>query len=61
MALVAEGMTNKEIAANLHLSEFTIKNHIHKVMKSLEVDSRHAAVDVIRTRGLLIGAKRASH
>lgn len=52
MALVAKGMTNKEIATNLHLSEFTIKNRIHRVMKSLEVDSRYAAVDMIRTSGL---------
>ena len=52
MALVAEGKTNKEIATDLHLSEFTVKNHIHRVMRSLEVDSRYAAVDVIRMRGL---------
>jgi DNA-binding NarL/FixJ family response regulator len=56
MALVAKGVTNKEIATNLHLSEFTIKNHIHRVMKSLEVDSRYAAVDVIRTSELFLGA-----
>jgi DNA-binding NarL/FixJ family response regulator len=56
MALVAKGMTNKEIATNLHLSEFTIKNHIHRVMKFLEVDSRYAAVDVIRTSGLFLDA-----
>lgn len=55
MKLVAKGMTNKEIATNLHLSEFTIKNHIHRVMKSLEVGSRHTAVDVIRANGLLAG------
>jgi len=55
MELVAKGMTNKEIATNLHLSEFTIKNHIHRVMKSLEVGSRHLAVDVIKANGLLPG------
>ncbi len=55
MVLVAEGMTNKEIATNLHLSEFTVKNHIRRVMKSLDVDSRHAAVDLIRTRELFSG------
>ena len=48
-------MTNKEIATNLHLSEFTVKNHIRRVMKSLDVDSRHAAVDLIRTRELFSG------
>jgi DNA-binding NarL/FixJ family response regulator len=52
MALVAKGMTNKEIAANLHLSEFTVKNHIRRVMTHLRAGSRHQAVDVIRTGGL---------
>jgi DNA-binding NarL/FixJ family response regulator len=53
MALVAEGLTNKEIAAKLHLSEFTVKNHIHRIMKQVEAESRHEAVDAIRAEGLL--------
>jgi DNA-binding NarL/FixJ family response regulator len=56
MALVAKGMTNKEIASSLQLSEFTVKNHIRRVMSHLQADSRHAAVDVIRTGGLFLGA-----
>jgi len=61
MELVAQGMTNKEIATNLHLSEFTIKNHIHRVMKSLEVGSRHTAVEMLKASGLLPGAQRMLH
>ena len=56
MALVAKGMTNKEIAARLQLSQFTVKNHIHRVMAHLQTDSRHEAVDVIRTGGLFASA-----
>jgi DNA-binding NarL/FixJ family response regulator len=56
MALVAKGMTNKEIASNLQLSEFTVKNHIRRVMSHLQANSRHAAVDVIRTGGLFLSA-----
>ncbi len=52
MALVAKGMTNKEIASSLRLSEFTVKNHIHRVMAHLQANSRHAAVDAIRMHGL---------
>jgi DNA-binding NarL/FixJ family response regulator len=52
MALVAKGLTNKEIAASLRLSEFTVKNHIRRVMTHLGANSRHQAVDVIRTGGL---------
>jgi DNA-binding NarL/FixJ family response regulator len=56
MQLVAKGMTNKEIAASLQLSEFTIKNHIHRIMAHLQADSRHQAVDLIRTGGLMLSA-----
>ena len=52
MSLVAKGMTNKEIAATLQLSEFTIKNHIRRIMIHLQADSRHAAVDLIQVGGL---------
>jgi DNA-binding NarL/FixJ family response regulator len=53
MRLVERGMTNKEIAVNLNLSEFTVKNHIRRVMKQVDADDRHEAVDVIRASGLL--------
>lgn len=56
MALVAKGMTNKEIATNLNLSEFTVKNHVHRVMAHLRAESRHEAVDVIRAGGLFLNA-----
>jgi DNA-binding NarL/FixJ family response regulator len=56
MALVAKGMTNKEIAASLHLSQFTVKNHIHRVMTHLRTGSRQQAVDVIRTNGPSLSA-----
>jgi two-component system, NarL family, response regulator DevR len=47
MALVAVGMTNKEIANKLHLSEFTVKNHVARVMRQLNADSRHEAANLI--------------
>jgi DNA-binding NarL/FixJ family response regulator len=47
MALVAQGMTNKEIAGKLNLSEFTVKNHIARVMRQLNADSRHEAAVLI--------------
>jgi DNA-binding NarL/FixJ family response regulator len=51
--LVAEGLTNKEIAANLNLSQFTVKNHLRRVMRQVEAASRHDAVDVLRASGQL--------
>ena len=48
MSLVAMGLSNKEIAANLNLSEFTVKNHIYRVMKQVDAQTRHEAVALIR-------------
>jgi len=53
VSLVAKGMSNKEIASNLNLSEFTVKNHIYRIMKRLEAESRQEAVDLIRDGGYL--------
>jgi len=52
MNLVAKGLTNKEIAAQLNLSEFTVRNHIHRILKQVEVSSRQEAVRVVRAQGL---------
>jgi DNA-binding NarL/FixJ family response regulator len=59
MALVAKGMTNKQIAATLQLSEFTVKNHMRRIMARLQAESRHAAVDAIRSGGMLLSACEA--
>lgn len=53
MRLVAAGLTNKEIAASLNLSEFTVRNHISRVMKQVDADSRYEAVEVIRASSIL--------
>jgi len=56
MALVAKGLTNKEIASQLNLSEHTIRNHIHRIMKQVDAGSRGEAVQAIRAHGYAIGA-----
>ncbi len=38
--LVAEGMTNRQIARSLELSEWTVVNHLRQVMNKLECPSR---------------------
>lgn len=38
--LIGRGLTNKEIAQVLNLSEQTIKNHIHRMMRKLQSNSR---------------------
>jgi len=53
VVLVAKGLTNKEIAASLNLSEFTVKNHIRRILKQVDAQTRYEAVDVIRASGFL--------
>jgi DNA-binding NarL/FixJ family response regulator len=53
ISLVAKGLTNKEIASQLNVSEFTIKNHIHRIMKQAEVESRYEMVRAARASGYI--------
>jgi DNA-binding NarL/FixJ family response regulator len=54
VALVAKGLTNKEIASQLNLSEFTVRNHIHRILKQVDAGSRSEAVETIRAHGYAI-------
>jgi DNA-binding NarL/FixJ family response regulator len=56
MQLVAKGMTNKEIAMNLKVSEYTVKNHLSRIMAQLREENRHQAVDVMRAGGYSLSA-----
>jgi DNA-binding NarL/FixJ family response regulator len=49
LRLVAEGLSNKEIARKLVITEGTVKNHIHNALEKLHMDNRiQAAAYVIR-------------
>ncbi len=43
LALVGEGHSNREIAQQLSISEFTVKRHVHNILEKLGVPSRAAA------------------
>ncbi len=53
LATVAKGATNKEIAANLFISEATVKTHLLHIYEKLGVKDRAAAVGAGYERGLL--------
>lgn len=47
--LLAEGLTNKEIASKLNLSEQTVKNHVHSMLRRTGAKDRLAVADQART------------
>nr|WP_309238166.1 response regulator transcription factor [Actinoplanes aureus] len=53
LRLVAVGATNREIAARLHLSEGTVKNHVSRILERLGLRDRTQAAIYARDRGLL--------
>lgn len=53
LALVAQGHTNKQIAAALHLSLSTVKTHLLHVFAKLDVDDRTEAVTAATAAGYL--------
>jgi LuxR family maltose regulon positive regulatory protein len=53
LQLVAEGLTNSEIASRLFLSPHTIKVHVRNIFGKLGVHNRTKAVVEARSLGLL--------
>ena len=52
LALVAEGMTNKEIAAEVFLSDKTVKNYVSSILAKLNLERRaQAAAYVAKLKG----------
>jgi DNA-binding NarL/FixJ family response regulator len=49
--LIAQGLTNKEIACELGLSEQTVKNHVHRIMRKAGIGERLQIVEVCRAQG----------
>ena len=48
IALLEEGCTNKEIARELVIECGTVKNHVHSILKKLNVGNRHEAATVFQ-------------
>jgi two-component system nitrate/nitrite response regulator NarL len=50
--LLEQGLSNKEIAAQLHIEVATVKNHVHNLLEKLQVGSRGEAAARLRTSQL---------
>jgi DNA-binding CsgD family transcriptional regulator len=44
LRLVADGLSNREIATRVHLSENTVKSHVREILRKLEAQNRVQAV-----------------
>ncbi len=53
LTLIAQGYTNQEIAAKLHLSLNTVKTHRRHIYEKLNLHSRAALIEYALRRGLL--------
>jgi two-component system NarL family response regulator len=53
LELLARGKSNKEIGANLYISETTVKSHLRSIFRKLNVLSRTEAITVASRRGLV--------
>ncbi len=55
LQLVTRGMTNKEIGAQLHIAENTVKNHLRNILEKLHLQNRAQAAAYAVREGLVDG------
>lgn len=51
VALIADGLSNKEIAQKLNIATYTVKSHVHNVLEKLALRSRLQIASYIRDEG----------
>jgi DNA-binding NarL/FixJ family response regulator len=50
--LIQQGLTNKEMASRLNLSEQTVKNHVHRMLRKIGAPDRLSMAEACRQEGL---------
>jgi len=46
--LIAEGRSNKEIAASLHIATYTVKSHVHNILEKMALSTRLQVAAFVR-------------
>ncbi len=49
---MAEGLSNKEVAKRLVITEGTVKNHVHNALEKLHLENRIQAAAYVIRQGL---------
>lgn len=52
LRLVADGLTNRQIGRQLHITEGTVKNHVHNALHKLHMENRIQAAAYVVRHGL---------
>jgi DNA-binding NarL/FixJ family response regulator len=53
LQMIAKGLTNKEIAHVLLISQFTVRNHVNHILEKLEASDRTEAVSIAMQQGVI--------
>ena len=53
LALVVNGISNKEIAGRLFITEGTVKNHLHNILEKLHLENRVQAATYALREGIV--------
>ncbi|RDY27458.1 DNA-binding response regulator [Romboutsia weinsteinii] len=48
LCLVSEGMNNRQIAGNLHITEYTVKKHVSSIFNKLNLKNRKDAIIYVK-------------
>ena len=49
--LIAEGLSNKEIADKLHIATYTVKSHVHNILEKMELSTRLQVAAFVHREG----------
>jgi DNA-binding CsgD family transcriptional regulator len=59
LALIASGMSNRDIGRRLHISEHTAANHVRSILRKTRSTNRTEAAGYAIRRGLATGGEGA--
>jgi len=61
LKLVAEGLSNKDIASRLNISQATVKFHVGQILERLKLNSRHQLAQYAQERGIIVPGEDGSY